>query len=77
MERQKRQTKAPQHYEIPQICYPRIRKKYKKHEKAQYEIIPSPMKLNCVVENISLTAVSKASLSFNFSLLIFLCAKLS
>jgi len=47
MEREKRQIKAPQGYVIPQICYPRIRKKKPKPKPPQeihYQVIPAPMK---------------------------------
>lgn len=48
MERSKRESKPPEQYIIPAICYPRIRKK--KHQKkraiiqAQYQSIPFPLK---------------------------------
>jgi len=46
MIREKRTTKAPPSYIIPKICYPRIRKKSKKKatEKAEYQLIPFPLK---------------------------------
>jgi len=47
MDRDKRQSKPPEPYIVPAICYPRIRKKKPKKkapEKAQYQVIPYPLK---------------------------------
>jgi len=47
MDRDKRLSKPPEPYIVPAICYPRIRKKKPKKktpEKAQYQMIPYPLK---------------------------------
>jgi len=47
MDRNKRESKPPEAYIIPAICYPRIRKKKQKKKpvtQAQYQLIPAPLK---------------------------------
>ena len=69
MERNKRQTKPPQIYVIHKACYPRIRKKKDKKkilERAQYQVIPTPMKFICIAESFALYAVNEILLIFLF-----------
>lgn len=67
MERNKRDAKPPEPYIIPAICYPRIRKKKPKKkapEKAQYQMIPYPLKFIYTQKIFCLYAVN--SLPFLF-----------
>jgi len=61
MEREKRQTKPPEGYIIPPVCFPRIRKKKPKAKKvheASYQVIPVPMKFTSLASFYALYAVS-------------------
>jgi len=62
MEREKRQIKAPEEYVIPKVCYPRRRKKKVKPkvlQRAQFKVIPAPMKFTCIANSFAIYGVNK------------------
>jgi len=70
MERDKRQIKAPQEYVIDKVCYPRMRKKKPKKkipQRAQYKIIPAPLKYSCIASFYPLYTVNSVYFSFFLS----------
>ena len=64
MEREKRQRKPSKPYEIPKACYPRVHKKKAKKKmpvRAEYQVIPAPMKLSCIATFFPIYAVNRIS----------------
>ena len=70
MEREKRQIKVPQEYAIGDVCYPRVRRNKpnkKMPPRAQFQVIPAPIKYTCIANSFVLYGVNRIPLSFFLS----------